>query len=154
MDGSAAARPQDEQEIFVECDDTAGLRKRIAMRDQLIRRVFEEEFLGFARTHGEESLYLVGFETDALRIWDRLGLDYRSNVIRDRIERINRLEELSLSNLERIASNIKSETFQCVVAAARFDWKRGKIKRHAEERRRREINSTPSEEDLLWKKIR
>ncbi|MCE9586412.1 hypothetical protein K8R04_03780 [Candidatus Uhrbacteria bacterium] len=164
MDGSNAARSKDEQDLLVDTDASGEVlvipeadvqaRARVILRDRLIRRVVEEEFLGFARTHGEEAMYLVGFETDAQRIWDRLGLDYRSNVIRDRVERINRLKELALDRNEHISAFIKSESFQAYVVTARFDWMRGKIKRRHEERRSREMANAPSDEDLLWKKIR
>ena len=164
MDTSSPARPSDEHDLLADTsasgefpilpDLDAETRGRIALRDRLILRVLEEEFLGFAGTHGEDGLYLVGFETDANRIWSRLGLDYRSHVIRDRVERINKLEELALGRHERIPADIRSETFQCFVASARYDWKRGKIRQRYEQRRLRAIEGTPSQEDILWQRIR
>jgi len=157
MNSSSTAHSDDEEasgDFPILLDWEVDERARVAKRDRLIRRVIEEEFLGFARTHGTDTLYLVRFETDAFRIWDRIGLDYRSNVIRDRVERINRLSELALAKHERISPFIRSESFQSFISAARYDWTRGKITKRAEERRQRELIGTPSEEDLLWRKIR
>lgn len=155
MHESNTARQNDEQDVpAIDTSTDAKGRARVALRDRLIRRVLEEEFLGFARVHGEEALYLVGFETNPKRVWTRLGFDFRANVIRDRIERINRLEELALTSHERMGSFNQSESFEAFLTDARFDWKRGKIKQRAESRRLREVAGTPNPEDLLWQQIR
>lgn len=154
MDRNVAFRSNDELDVSpVDTELEVARRSRIALRDRLIKRVFEEEFLGLARAHGEDALYLVGFETDPMRIWNRLGLEYRSSVIRDRIDRINKLGVLALTGDERMVTSVDSNSFQDFLISTRHDWSRGKIKDRAERRRRRELMKTPDEEDLLWRQI-
>jgi len=157
---SSAARLSDEQDVSAgdtlldaKAEHGRVVLTRVALRDRLILRVLEEEFLGCARAHGEEMLYLVGFEIDAKRIWNRLGFDFRFNVIRDRIERINRLKELALTSDERMGTFDLSEFFGAFLMGVRHDWKRGKIKQRAEQRRRREVTGQLNSEDLLWRQI-
>lgn len=133
---------------------SAEQRKRTNLRDRLARLVFEEEFISFARHRGQEEMYLVGFESDPMRIWNRLDLDRRSGMIRTRLERINGLEALALVPSEHLNRYVKSESLLALLSDVRRDWIRGKVQKRAEERRLREKSGTPNQEDLLWKQIR
>jgi hypothetical protein len=153
MDGSFAARSDDEQDVSeIDTALDAQSRNRAALRDRLIRRVFDEEFLLFAEKDRDDALYLVGFETDPIRIWNRLGFDFRARVIRERIERINKLAALSLKPGEFIGTH--NHSLQAFVAAARHDWKRGKIQLRAELRRSHKHTGHHDIEEVLWQQIR
>jgi len=129
-------------------------RERVALRDRLITRVFEEELLALARLSGQESLAWIGFEVDPLRLWNRLGLDHRSSFIRARIMRVNRLPELGLEPGQHIDPSTKNTALLTYLQAIRHDWQRGKVTQRHNDRLRRERQNRPSEEDRLWLRIR
>ncbi len=155
MDRNVATRIDNEADVSpVDTGQASTDRLRLTMRDRLITRVFEEEFLGLARRHGVDAIYLVGFETNPMRIWNRLGLEYRSSIICDRINRINALSALALTSDERIGASIKTEGMQSVLASVRHDWIRGKVRQREHARLKRQERNSPSKEDILWQQIR
>jgi hypothetical protein len=181
MDGSFAARSDVELVISlirdesgeypvqepepepVESDDDEDLviptlspdeRQRMSLRDRLARLVLEEEFNYFLWRHGRDEMYLVGFETDPLRIGNRLGLGHRTELIVNRINRINQLEVLALKQDECLSTYLKGETMLEMLSEVRRDWIRGKVQKRSKERQSREKAGKPNQEDLLWKQIR
>jgi hypothetical protein len=159
MDG-AFALPSDEERDFVledeesEAFDTSidtERRQRLSMRDRLIRRLIEQEFLSFAYSYGMDALYLLQFESDPARVCERLRLYSRAGHIAAKIDRINVL--LELRSGEKMVSDLKSSALLTYVAQARYDWLRGKIRHRANERHRREKAGTPDAEDLAWREI-
>jgi len=160
MDGATSVCSDDEP-IFNEsvlsgenANPDPDTRERIAIRDQLILRVFEEEAIYMERLLGQGSLEWISYEVNPLKIWNRLEFDRRIHVIRTRVAKINRLKDLQLTLLERIDPSTKNTSMLGYLQTLRHDWLRGKVAQRQKDRFYREDKKKFNAIDILWHKVR